>query len=736
MKNFVILCFCCMIVSCASVENIAKLNRDTNISRNQISQAQRDIGSDYPLTHAQFITIKQLTEDSSHPSEGSLSKAFDKLTTIHHEFAERSQNYLSSVERQQNSWRGKKSISSKDLEWDSLNKFKEYSKREVKDLNSLYKDYKSYKNTFNKTLQNRDLISYTKQLPRNHSQARQILQNYEKEKNYRNYNKEILSDLTNLARAPRTDFESLVRLAQFLKQSEKNSRRYGPFPQSLYGPDKETQEKAAEIISSIINPNIVDAAISYASNQKSISDVAANLSSIKSSQFSDLTRYTSSHNLEKVGDIFNQRKMEILEESMLSNRRDVNEIIASNKSVSNKLQELVSLRNQFGNTYQRVMTEPIVIAFIKEMQQQRISLVKEIESQLIKEISAINSLTGMSAPLTGLFAQEDLNAPSVQRILQAQNQKLKSLTTFRPVNDEKDLNVGSFTTNGLNFESELMAIYLGDFNHARLEPVSTVTSALLSKYLYAYGKQCDAFLPSDKVAITESECAAEEVTRNGYGMVISRNCVRWREKLTGLYADPRLYSINNSLARNAGLNMLGGMLYGDPFAARAIADDLIAIGNDMNNLVSKNKCYNAGLERFENNLVRFITKNQPLLLPGKETLELVFSSSKVNLKLDNLDLGALLNDLIAENARGWMMNRYLLHSVGNIRVTSKSRSGKPESVRASYFFKNFGKRYRGDVVLNFKNDLPACLYFSDAPQTCRHPSRGIVNRYQRGAYVK
>lgn len=305
--------------------------------------------------------------------------------------------------------------------------------------------------------------------------------------------------------------------------------------------------------------------------------------------------------------------------------------------------------------------------------------------------------------------------------------------TFKTARSASELSVSSFTSEGLNYETELMAIYLGDFKNSRLEKNSTGLSDLFNKYVNAYGKYCDAYLPSNKVAITYSKCATEKVTKNGWGTVTNTSCVRWVQVATGLYADPKLYNSSNKLSSNASNKMLGKVFSGDPFASRALIDDVLSVGNDMSNLVQKNKCDNAGLKRFENNLYRFVEGKTPLLLPGKETLASTRNIKHTNFDSANLNLAELINDLIIGNSKGWMMNRYLSGSVSNIRK-GRNNAGSG-SVTASYGFYSVQKKETGTVTLTFNNDLPACLYFFDAPQTCRKPSRRIINKYEKGQYM-
>jgi hypothetical protein len=167
------------------------------------------------------------------------------------------------------------------------------------------------------------------------------------------------------------------------------------------------------------------------------------------------------------------------------------------------------------------------------------------------------------------------------------NKLAESTPAFKAVKNLSQLTANSFTSKGLNYETELMAIYLGDFKNSRIEKNSQGLSSIFNQYIRAYGKYCDAFLPSNKVAITSSKCATERVTKNGFGTVTNTSCVRWVEVPTGLYADPKLYSSNNKLSGNASKKMLGKVFSDDPFASRSLMDDVLSLGNDMSSLVQK-----------------------------------------------------------------------------------------------------------------------------------------------------
>ncbi|BBO79659.1 hypothetical protein DSCO28_02250 [Desulfosarcina ovata subsp. sediminis] len=293
----------------------------------------------------------------------------------------------------------------------------------------------------------------------------------------------------------------------------------------------------------------------------------------------------------------------------------------------------------------------------------------------------------------------------------------------------------SFDARELNYETELTALFLGDFNNARLKPDSVIVSAIYKNYLEAYGKHCDACLPGNKVPITVSKCAKERITRDIWGNE-SSSCIEWVEVPTGLFADPRLYNSSNRLSYDAGIGMAFKGIGSDAFSVRGDIDDAVSLGNDMDQLVRQNGCQSAALKRFERNLYRFVEKQPPLRLPGKETLASIHEKVKINLDSDHLNLAKLLDDLITENSKGWSLSRYNRGTISRIKVQAKNEDGSPRSVHASYRFTSLGKPYSGNVRLTFYDGIPQCLYFYDAPRTCRHPSPRIVRDYEKGRYLK
>src|SRR5690606_28355401 len=116
-------------------------------------------------------------------------------------------------------------------------------------------------------------------------------------------------------------------------------------------------------------------------------------------------------------------------------------------------------------------------------------------------------------------------------------------------------------------------------------------------------------------------CAVEEVTRNGYGVEISRYCVEWKWVWTGLYARPDLYNAKLVVEKLYIGNSLSN--------AFEIISDPNSLGNsvdlnhkakglqmDMARIFKINSCDSEALRRFEENLKLFALNKPAIRMQG------------------------------------------------------------------------------------------------------------------------
>lgn len=190
------------------------------------------------------------------------------------------------------------------------------------------------------------------------------------------------------------------------------------------------------------------------------------------------------------------------------------------------------------------------------------------------------------------------------------------------------LATSGFSSKGLKNEELFANIFLGDFESIPFARDHISFSALFGAYLKSFAEYCSSSLPGNKVEMTRQECATERVTRNGWGVEISRTCVEWRTVGTGLYADPALYAARLTVDRAQAAKILnpksgGGILGGlaealTDFASGKTLDEMgkaIDVSSDVAPLVSMNACSSPGLKRFQENLRRFALNEPPLLDP-------------------------------------------------------------------------------------------------------------------------
>lgn len=301
-----------------------------------------------------------------------------------------------------------------------------------------------------------------------------------------------------------------------------------------------------------------------------------------------------------------------------------------------------------------------------------------------------------------------------------------------------------FSATGLNNEDDLLRIYSGDFQSVRLDPASTEFMMIISSYMNDYARDCKQFLPPNKVEITKQVCTQTSTPVNGYGNPVGAStCVSYETVGTGLYADPQLYAAEQAVDAEAAKKMLGGMLGmftgkggagANPLTMpQQTVDQLTAVGTEMESLIRANACGSPGLKNFQSNLIRFANGDDAVKYTGAVTSGPAPAQPGEPVKDANYT--RLLNDLVADNARGWMMNRYQPGSITD-PIVSRDPMGRPVRVIAQYSYTGMQGTQRGRVTVSFKDGSPDCLYFSDNPDTCRLPAAGVVSAYEKNAYAK
>jgi hypothetical protein len=285
----------------------------------------------------------------------------------------------------------------------------------------------------------------------------------------------------------------------------------------------------------------------------------------------------------------------------------------------------------------------------------------------------------------------------------------------------------SFNASGLRNEKLFTDFFTGNFVDIPFDRENLPFSVLFQQYLESYGRHCDAYLPANKIELTTSVCAAEQTSVDRYG-VRSSTCISYRQVGTGIYADPVLYRAQAQLTSEQGISVIKDTLRTltkqNPFAA---AGEALQMSNDMDALLRLNACNSPGLKRFQDNILLFSLGKQPVALSGAAPAAAKQPASPGK----NQDYTRLLEDLVAEQAKTWFLNRYVPGSTSGVVVTSRDAEGRPAKIAGKYLFNG---RNQGSVTVDFADGVPSCMYFFDFPTTCKTPNRRIVSAYASGGY--
>ena len=295
----------------------------------------------------------------------------------------------------------------------------------------------------------------------------------------------------------------------------------------------------------------------------------------------------------------------------------------------------------------------------------------------------------------------------------------------------------SLSTGGIANEQLLANIYSGNFADVGMERSDVRFISLYDSYMKAYGRRCDAYLPAKKVEIMETVCARQSTKIDRYGnRTWDGTCAEYRTQGTGIYADPVLYAAkersDNDVGPDAIRKVFQTMAGPNPLGtALSTLGATNSITSDMSTLVRVNACDSPALKRFQENLMLFALGKQPIRLPGTAAAVPASPRSAPEILSKEQNFTRLVEELVLDQSRSWVMNRFVSGSVSNVVVASRDAQGRAAKVTASYLFNG---RSQGSVSITFTSGLPECIYFFDFPTMCRAPNRRIVEAYGNGAY--
>lgn len=398
------------------------------------------------------------------------------------------------------------------------------------------------------------------------------------------------------------------------------------------------------------------------------------------------------------------------------------------------LYRINSLYISFKTKYTKVYRYEQVKAVDKKFRDKKAHLLDLNADRIVNKINSATTVDRLNEMENQYFSNVD---DSDYRVINLNNKLQKRKNKI--VEQERQEEIAArklFSAEGLRYEQVLTNIFLGNFEEIAFDREDMTFAILFNAYITNYAKYCKKYLPVNSVELTKQECATEKVTTNGWGVEVSRNCVEWRTVGTGLYASPEMYNakleIDRFQAGNTLRNVFDILMQKDRVGSimGMVADEQDA-NNDMIALIRKNGCNSPGLMRFQENLRLFALNKQPISYK-KKTVE----TKGAILLANDQDFEKLVDDLISDNSKKWVVNRYQYGSTSNINIISKDGQGRPTEITAKYKYEGLGGVSYGSVRVTFNDGLPECLYFFDFPNTCRTADRRIVSQYAKGDYKK
>lgn len=290
----------------------------------------------------------------------------------------------------------------------------------------------------------------------------------------------------------------------------------------------------------------------------------------------------------------------------------------------------------------------------------------------------------------------------------------------------------SFSASGLYYERVLIDFFAGNFADipGTFDREKTLFGGLFRQYQEAYGRHCAAFLPPNKVELKKTVCARQQYTVNQSGERNGSECLEYRDEGIGIYTDPALEAAITKLGEEQRGNLLKDAII--TMGDQSAVNDLQQLPDDMDGLLKLNSCDSPGLKRFQENLLLFAMGKQPIPLSGGATSAI--SPAQPSGPFKDQNYTRLLDDLVASQSKEWLLNRYIPGSTSDVVVLSRDAAGRPAAISGKYLFTSVNNRNTGSVTVDFSDGVPGCIYFSDAPSSCKTPDRKIVASYSSGGY--
>jgi hypothetical protein len=434
-------------------------------------------------------------------------------------------------------------------------------------------------------------------------------------------------------------------------------------------------------------------------------------------------------------------------------RKDLDEFKATPATLDGA-SRLASMQSQFDSNYASLKGVPAVDSARDELAQLRLRILTATLQTWRGDLERVPlqapAVAAKHQQMEALFpTRQDRELPiyhQYQDPMKSKEDQLRSViaaaltqpaSAGQPAANSSSLTPDSLVVRGLRNRDALRALYIGDFVNMTFDREDTAFSTFLQTYMEAYGTQCAASLPANKVEMTRQVCVAWTETRNGYGTLIRTTCNGYRTEGTGIFADPALYDVKRSLDRqtlaDAGRVISNTMTQITQGGLRFVGDVLIA-RSDAESLVRNNSCAGPALMRFQENLRLFAMNRQPVRLGSQGSPSSVLIPIP-GIPFQDQDYRRLIADLVADDATKWgAFARLIPNSISGASVSSRDKLGRPEEIVSSYGWESLLGKQNGGVSLTFSDGQPECLVYSETG-VCHTPNRKIVAAYLDGAYA-
>lgn len=133
-----------------------------------------------------------------------------------------------------------------------------------------------------------------------------------------------------------------------------------------------------------------------------------------------------------------------------------------------------------------------------------------------------------------------------------------------------------------------------------------------------------------------------------------------------------------------------------------------ALMYDMAQIFSLNSCNSSGIRRFEENMKLFALNKPSIRMKGVSKYTAMKRSGGPT---GQQNFSKLIDDLVADQAKTWMLNRYIQGSISGVNFLREDSQGRPTALKANYQFSGFSGNSKGWVKITFDNGLPNGFLF-------------------------